>query len=414
MKPLWPLALASFTLAACSDPGGAPKLETARVSDEAVIAEPMMSEAAMVMPESPSRHRAPRSGIVTAGDIDDTLNLPAFQRYLNRTPGTELSFAAPVSVQLTARDGRPAPGMFYTLSRPGRSEPFHSGYSGVNGMITAFPALLGQSSRDVVLRLFPENAQAPLEYNLRRGAPLRQIALPVTSDWNPDFIDMVLVVDATGSMGDELAWLEKDFVASVSRALQASGRRGTAVRYGLVVYRDRGDEFVVRNYGFTRSAQQMRTWLEAQSAGGGGDYPEAAGQALEAAVALPWLRGEGERLLLHVADAPAHNGQRYLNAAKSAAAKGVQVFTLGASGVGEEAEHLMRQASAATSGRYVFLTDDSGVGYAHAEPDVACYKVTSLRDKLQGLLVSELTGVRTNSGQVIREVGRMRNGVCLN
>jgi hypothetical protein len=34
--------------------------------------------------------------------------------------------------------------------------------------------------------------------------------------------------------------------------------------------------------------------------------------------------------------------------------------------------------AALTQGRYILLTDDSGIGNAHAEPDIACHVATRL------------------------------------
>jgi hypothetical protein len=75
----------------------------------------------------------------------------------------------------------------------------------------------------------------------------------------------------------------------------------------------------------------------------------------------------------------------------------------------------MRQASVLSGGRYLFLTDDSGVGNSHAEPDIACYRVTALKDLLVRVLASELSGFRKEAADsaVIREVGNYANGVCL-
>jgi hypothetical protein len=94
----------------------------------------------------------------------------------------------------------------------------------------------------------------------------------------------------------------------------------------------------------------------------------------------------------------------------------VQIFTLGASGVAQESEFLMRQASLVSGGRYLFLTDDSGVGNAHAEPSIPCYRVTKLSRLLTRILMSELTGERLEAagGEVIREVGTYSGGVCRN
>ena len=81
-----------------------------------------------------------------------------------------------------------------------------------------------------------------------------------------------------------------------------------------------------------------------------------------------------------------------------------------------KSEYLMRQASVATGGRYLFLTDDSGVGIAHAEPTIACYQVTKLSRLLTRVLMTELSGRRQEAGEseVIREVGSYSGGVCRN
>jgi len=68
-----------------------------------------------------------------------------------------------------------------------------------------------------------------------------------------------------------------------------------------------------------------------------------------------------------------------------------------------------------TGGRYLFLTDDSGVGYGHAEPTVACYQVTALSKLVSRVLRSELTGKRIEPApnDIIREVGSYRRGRCI-
>ena len=364
--------------------------------------------------------RTPRRGVVTAGDIDDTLNLAAFSRFVTTQARAlhlpQANFGAPALAQLTGPDGAPAPGVRVTLRKPGAAAPFYDGYSGVDGLITVFPAALGAGRlQEVELRAFPETNGPEVVRKFATGTRA-QVALSAAPGWKPDFLDLVLVVDTTGSMGDELAWLTREMTGVVGAARRAAP--GVDIRYGLVVYRDHGDDYVVRNYGFTASQATMTGWLRQQSAAGGGDYPEAAAEALRQGVALDWRRGKGERLLIHIADAPPHPGdsRAYLDAARSAASQGVQVFGLGASGVAAEAEYLMRQAAALTGGRYLFLTDDSGVGLSHAEPTIPCYRVTALRDLLTRILKSELGGrrIEASGSQVQREVGSYAGGVCRN
>jgi Mg-chelatase subunit ChlD len=384
---------------------------------DTVAAEPAFEP--VVVEESPvpgSYAGVARRGVVTAGDIDDSLNLAAFTRYLKRAHLglPQLGLGAPVLVRLTGPDGSPAPGARYTLRKPGAAEPFHEGYAGPGGRIADFPALLGGGNLGAVeLRVFDQGGQELARHTVKTGTS-ETISLAEGSKWSPDFLDLVLVVDTTGSMGDEIAFLQRELIG-ITRAA-ARKAPGVSIRFGLVAYRDQGDDYVVRNYGFTSDGGTMAGWLRGLSADGGGDYPEAAAAALRAGVGLDWRRGKGERLMLHVADAPPHAGQSadYLRAARAAAEEGVQIFTLGASGVAEESEYLMRQASVATGGRYLFLTDDSGVGNSHAEPTIPCYQVTKLSRLLTRVLMTELSGVRQEAGSdVIRTVGSYRNGVCM-
>ncbi len=68
-----------------------------------------------------------------------------------------------------------------------------------------------------------------------------------------------LVVDTTGSMADELEWLTRDLFRIVEQARKI--KPDVDIRYGLITYRDQGDDYVVRNYGFTKNRREMRDWL---------------------------------------------------------------------------------------------------------------------------------------------------------
>ena len=72
-----------------------------------------------------------------------------------------------------------------------------------------------------------------------------------------------------------------------------------------------------------------------------------------------------------------------------AGASGLGAETMGASGVGPGAEYMMRAMSALTQSRYIFLTDDSGIGNPHAPPSVDCYNVTSLQTSIDNAATVE-------------------------
>ena len=72
----------------------------------------------------------------------------------------------------------------------------------------------------------------------------------------------------------------------------------------------------------------------------------------------------------------------------------------------------MRSAAQLTGGRYLFLTDDSGIGNAHAEPHIPCYQVQHLSTLVARMIRTELTGVREEAQEVLRSVGNPSDGVC--
>jgi hypothetical protein len=74
----------------------------------------------------------------------------------------------------------------------------------------------------------------------------------------------------------------------------------------------------------------------------------------------------------------------------------------------------MRASAQITGGRYLFLTDDSGIGNPHAEPTVDCYVVTRLDSLVTRVLTSLVRGERVEpeGAEVLRTVGNYRSGVC--
>jgi hypothetical protein len=74
----------------------------------------------------------------------------------------------------------------------------------------------------------------------------------------------------------------------------------------------------------------------------------------------------------------------------------------------------MRGTAQITGGRYLFLTDDSGIGNSHAEPHIPCYVVTKLQGAMVRMVESEMVGHRAEpvASEVIRTVGSPTDGRC--
>jgi hypothetical protein len=229
-------------------------------------------------------------------------------------------------------------------------------------------------------------------------------------------LDVQLLLDTTGSMGDELEYLQSEFDAI---AAQLKSRfPNVTPRWSLVVYRDHGDEYVTRAFDFTADTARFRQNLRAQSAAGGGDTPEAVVEGMTKGLAQSWRTANNvAKLSFWVADAPAHPGEgRALAAAvRDAKKKGVHVYPIASSDTDDTAEYQMRATAQMTGGRYVFLTNDSGIGNSHAEPHIPCYNVTRLDHAIVRMISVELAGkyVEAESNQVVRQVGRPnKEGKC--
>lgn len=203
-------------------------------------------------------------------------------------------------------------------------------------------------------------------------------------------VDVVFVFDATGSMGDELRYLQAEMNDVIARASAATG--GLKIRTGAVVYRDHHDEYLTRISRLTDDIKTTQAFIDKQEANGGGDYPEAVPEALMAALnSAGWNDAARARIAFLILDAPCHEDsatvallhEQILNAA----AYGVRVVPVVCSGVGESGEYLLRSIALATNGTSFFLTDDSGIGHTHLKPTTDSLKVEHLNDMLVRTIV---------------------------
>lgn len=196
-------------------------------------------------------------------------------------------------------------------------------------------------------------------------------------------LDLMIMCDTTGSMGDELEYLKAELEDVVTRIRRDNANLPT--RISVNFYRDEGDEYVVREYPFTTDLDAAVGAIAAQSAEGGGDTPEAVHTALKSAVSHDW-EGDSVKVMFLVLDAPPHDDAQVIDEVvkytNEAAEKGIRIVPVAASGVDKSCEYLLRSIAMKTGGTYTFLTDDSGIGYGHMEPTIGSYDVEKLNDMM--------------------------------
>ncbi len=208
-------------------------------------------------------------------------------------------------------------------------------------------------------------------------------------------LDLMFLVDTTGSMGDELSYIQAELGDVIDQA-QRQFSQSVDLRVSVDFYKDVVDTYTVRSHPFTRDMSQIHTWLAAESAGGGGDFPEAVDQGLDQAITdHDWRPSATARLLFMVLDAPPHSTQdtlsRYQQANAAAAAAGVRIIPVAGSGVDKSTEFILRFTALTTNGTYTFLTNDSGIGGSHIAPTIGDYTVEYLNELMTRLIVQDTT-----------------------
>jgi len=204
-----------------------------------------------------------------------------------------------------------------------------------------------------------------------------------------DKVEIGFMVDATGSMGDELEFLKTELLDVINRA--KSDNPSVNMLTGSVFYRDKGDAYVTKVSNFSSNIQTTVNFIKEQKASGGGDFPEAVHTAMDKSLnELQWSASARTRLLFLVLDAPPHYEPDIVanihDLITFAAERGIKIIPVTASGIDKETEFLMRFMAMSTNGTYVFITNDSGVGNDHLAATVGYYQVEYLNDLMVRLI----------------------------
>jgi Mg-chelatase subunit ChlD len=396
-----PAETATAPFASAAAPAPAARAESGALADMARSGRPA---AASIAPSQPQRQQQPPQQVVTAGMVDDNADFTSYlafrnrtrvehrardirERYLLEVKDSRGRGIADAEVAVQAASGHAMWARTDTAGRvwlhPNAFDPSRSAYYDVavrkDGRQSAGRLQRGQKSAvEVVLDARPAEARARL--------------------------DLVFLIDATGSMADEI-----DKLKATLRTIAADVARLPSqpdLCFGLVAYRDKGDAFLLRSHDFTNDLGSFQGVLNALHAAGGGDYPEAMNEALHETVHnLSW-RGDGAtRMVVLLADAPPHldyGGPYYDDDMVAALGKGIKVFSVGASGLDKQGEYIQRQIAQYTGGRFVFLTyaqaHNPGRGPGRETVhDVNNYSVDTL-DRLVVRLVSEELGKLARGG----------------
>lgn len=343
----------------------------------------------------------PQSNLLTAGEWNDLKNWDFWQGLMNNqdwsAKQSHWAFYTSGRISVTLKSKSQQPLINYTVTALRKGEPLWKAQSNFEGKAELWPSLFNNGKEGLTIVV---NAADGKEL-YRRDFASHVRKLDITLNRRAESIknlDVMFMVDATGSMGDEIEYLKSeldDIIGRLNNSIQIK------TRTGLVFYRDKGDEYVVRDFGFDSNLMNVKNNLSKQYASGGGDFEEAVEEAMENAIyQQQWTTsGPAAKLMFMILDAPPHHDQSRVKSiqrsVKEAAAKGITLIPVVASGIDKNTEFLIRFMAMSTNGTYVFLTDDSGIGNSHLKPTTGSFQVEQL-NALLNRLIKKYAGLDSN------------------
>lgn len=330
-----------------------------------------------------------RAGLLTAGEVNDFAKWTLWDSIIlgshaKFVPQWGMHLTQRFTVQLTNRQGYPLSNRYVALT-DSRGTTLFQARTDNTGKAELWGSLTRKQAQDGLF-VTAEGQRVP-------ARPYSEGLIRIETDEQcgaQDEADVMFVIDATGSMGDELRYLCAEMKDVIRRSQGAV--ESLKIRTGALVYRDHGDDYLTRISRLTDDINLTQQFLDRQHANGGGDFEEAVPEALKAALNVAdWNDEARARILFLVLDAPCHDDsatiQMLHEQVRNAAAMGVRIVPVVCSGLDKAGELLMREIALTTNGTSFFLTDDSGIGNTHLKPTTDSLKVEHLNDMLVRTIV---------------------------
>jgi Mg-chelatase subunit ChlD len=296
---------------------------------------------------------------VKAGEWDDNANYRDFQKFLASSPVGFHRVDLRDRRFLVVRDSKGQGIPRCKVSVSDGQKAFASFVTTASGRAIFFPHAEGFQEGKMVATADCADGKTTATFSIGANDPDGLVDLRIQAERKPittRTIDVAFVLDTTGSMAEEITAVK----ATIQKVATSLSNEQTQVRIGLVEYKDRGDVFVTKNYPFSTDLPSFSQKVSQISAGGGGDTPEDMNAGLHAALTqLQWSDQSVARLAFVIGDAPPHldyqDGPDYAASMKRASHRGIQLFTVAASGMDGLGQVVFRQMAQFTGGTNMFV-----------------------------------------------------------
>lgn len=201
-------------------------------------------------------------------------------------------------------------------------------------------------------------------------------------------IEVCFVMDTTGSMSGLIEGAKQKIWSIANEMIQA--KPTPDLRLGLIGYRDRRDEYVLKTHDLTNDIDAVYANLKNFSAGGGGDMPESVNEALnEAVTKMSWSADRSVlKIIFLVGDAPPHmdyaNSPQYPEVCQSAMKRDLIINTVQCGSIGATTP-IWREIAKLSEGNYATIPQEGGMVAITTPMDE---KLAELNRKLGGTLVA--------------------------
>ncbi len=342
--------------------------------------------------EKASAPVASESGL-KAGFADDNKQFNYFLKFLKKYEDQAEHYPIPIEerirFQVFDADNKSVANALVKVYEDKRL--LEKGKTYADGSFFIYPRVIGVKGKKIRVQLTYDGVEKvlDLERHGKRHIVLRLDRSRKTFQQIP--LDLLFILDTTGSMGEEIARL-KNTIEIINANLAVLTPKPD-IRYGMVLYRDKDDDYRTRTIPFTSDLEQFRQALQPVEAQGGGDTPEDLQAALETAVKTMDWNPDGIRLGFIITDAAPHldygQSYTYINAVKDAKQKAIKFFTVGTGGLDIAGEYVLRQIAQFTYGKYIFLTyGERGESHGGHPGSVSHHTGSNFQtDKLESIII---------------------------
>src|SRR5438874_10800260 len=207
-----------------------------------------------------------------------------------------------------------------------------------------------------------------------------------TSEAKPR-IEVCFVLDTTGSMGGLIEGAKQKIWSIANEMISA--KPTPELKLGLIGYRDKGDDYVVKSFQLTDDIDAIYAHLRGFEAAGGGDTPESVNEALAEAIdKMPWSQDRSVlKIIFLVGDAPPHmdypDGPKYPDLCRVAAKKDLIINTIQC-GQMAETKPIWQEIAKLSEGSYVGISQSGNVAVISTPMDK---ELTRLNERIGATLI---------------------------